>query len=241
MDLLLDMVRELSKSVNSIDERVKELEMDNENSTVAIKSECSDKERYEVNLTSLGFLLPEDSGRYKHEASIEKLSDNVVQNMNKLWPNVGKNFYKIKKYLIELFSLHGCEYIANDEPSPISIDHIVKEYNAAEEEDQREDIVNAFEKDLDGIVKWRGAVVLSRADSHDFIQKKKTIKGILNNISIEHEKVGRIMQDGNAALDGGDLKRVYQALINHYATRTATTRITLMIKLLTIVLETPIQ
>ena len=139
MDLLLDMVRELSKSVNSIDERVKELEMDNENSTVAIKSECSDKERYEVNLTSLGFLLPEDSGRYKHEASIEKLSDNVVQNMNKLWPNVGKNFYKIKKYLIELFSLHGCEYIANDEPSPISIDHIVKEYNAAEEEDQRED------------------------------------------------------------------------------------------------------
>ena len=79
--------------------------------------------------------------------------------------------------------------------------------------------------------------MLSRADHHDFIQKKKTIKGILNNISIEHEKVGRIMQDGSAALDRGDLKRVYQALINHYATRTATTRITLMIKLLTIVLE----
>ena len=49
MDLLLDMVRELSKSVNSIDERVKELEMENENSTVAIKSEYSDKEKYEDN------------------------------------------------------------------------------------------------------------------------------------------------------------------------------------------------
>ena len=55
MDSLLDMARELSKSVNSIDERVKELEMENENSTVAIKSECSDKEKYEASLTSLGY------------------------------------------------------------------------------------------------------------------------------------------------------------------------------------------
>ena len=70
----------------------------------------------------------------------------------------------------------------------------------------------------------------------EFMQKRKTIKGMLNNISIEHEKVGRIMQDGGSALDEGDLKRVFQALNNHYATRTATTRITLMIKLLTIVL-----
>ena len=140
-------------------------------------------------------------------------------------------------YLIELFSLHGCEYICNDKPSPISIDHIVKEHNAAEDEEEKEEIVNAFEKDLDGIVKWRGAIVLSRADHHDFIQKKKTIKGILNNVSIEHEKIGRIMQDGGSALDEGDLVRVYNALNNHYATRTATTRITLMIKLLTIVLE----
>ena len=53
-----------------------------------------------------------------------------------------------KKYLIELFSLHGCEYICNDKPSPISIDHIVKEHNAAEDEDEKEEIVNAFEKDL---------------------------------------------------------------------------------------------
>ena len=43
-------------------------------------------------------------------------------------------------------------------------------------------------------------------------QKKKTIKGMLNNVSIEHEKIGRIMQDGSSALDldEGDLVRVSQ-------------------------------
>ena len=52
--------------------------------------------------------------------------------MSKLWSsNVGKNYYKIKRYLLELFSLHGCEYIGNDEPTPVSIDAIVKEYNEA--------------------------------------------------------------------------------------------------------------
>ena len=38
MDLLLDMVRELSKSINSIDERVKELEMENDESSISIPS-----------------------------------------------------------------------------------------------------------------------------------------------------------------------------------------------------------
>ena len=237
MDMLINLLSNMNEKMEKLDERVKELEMENDESTIALKSESSEKEKQEMNLISLGFLLPEETGKYKYEKSIEKLSDSVVQNMNKLFTNVGKNFYKIKKYLIELFSLHGCEYIYNDKPSPISIDHIIKEHNAAEDEEEKEEIVNAFEKDLDGIVKWRGAIVLSRADHHDFIQKKKTIKGILNNVSIEHEKIGRIMQDGGSALDEGDLVRVYNALNNHYATRTATTRITLMIKLLTIVLE----
>ena len=49
-----------------------------------------------------------------------------------------------------------------------------------------------------------------------------------------HEEVGRIMQDGGSALDDGYLKRVFNALNNHYATRTATMRITLMTKKLTI-------
>ena len=54
--------------------------------------------------------------------------------MCELWSNVGKNYYKIKRNLLELFSLHGCEYIGNDEPTPVSIDAIVKEYNEAEDE-----------------------------------------------------------------------------------------------------------
>ena len=66
---------------------------------MAIKSECSDKEKYEINLTSLGFLLPEDTGRYKYDKGVEKLSDNVIKNMSKLWSNINKNYYKIKKYL----------------------------------------------------------------------------------------------------------------------------------------------
>ena len=61
----------------------------------------------------------------------------------------------IKKYLIELFSLNGCEYICNDKPSPISIDDIVKEHNAAEDEEEKEEIINAFENNLDGIVFMR--------------------------------------------------------------------------------------
>ena len=56
---------------------------------------------------------------------MEKLSDNVISNMSKLWTNVNKNYYKIKKYLLELFSLHGCEYISNEEPSPVSIDALL--------------------------------------------------------------------------------------------------------------------
>ena len=88
MDLLLDMVREMSKSVNSIDERVKELEMENDESTIALKSESSEKEKQEINLIAQGFLLPEDAGKYKCDKSIEKLSDNVIQNMNKLFPKI---------------------------------------------------------------------------------------------------------------------------------------------------------
>ena len=50
-----------------------ETENENENSTMAIKSEYSDKEKYEVNLTSLGFPLPEDTGKFKYDKAVEKL------------------------------------------------------------------------------------------------------------------------------------------------------------------------
>ena len=70
----------MNEKIEKLDERVKDIEMDNENenSTVAIKSEYSDKEKYEVNLTSLGFLLPEETGKYKYDKAVEKLSDNVI-------------------------------------------------------------------------------------------------------------------------------------------------------------------
>ena len=53
------MLSKMNEKIEKLDERVKDIEMDNENenATVAIKSEYSDKEKYEVNLTSLGFLL----------------------------------------------------------------------------------------------------------------------------------------------------------------------------------------
>ena len=239
LDVIIGMMKKLNEKIEVLDSRVRNLETENdgENSTVAIKSECSSREKYETNLTSLGFLLPEHTGRYKFDKGVEKLSDNVIKNVSKLWSNINKNYYKIKKYLLELFSLHGCEYICDNEPTPISIDSIVKEYNELEDVDEKEELILSFEKDLHGGVQWKGAMVLSREDFKDFTQKQKTIKGILNNVGIEHEKIGRIMNDGGSALDEGDLRRVYQALNNHYATRTATTRITLMIKLLTIVLE----
>ena len=59
------------------------MDNENENSTVAIKSEYSDKEKYEVNLTSLGFLLPEETGKYKYDKAVEKLSDNVIHILHK--------------------------------------------------------------------------------------------------------------------------------------------------------------
>ena len=59
LDMLINMLSKMNEKIEKLDERVKDIEMDNENenATVAIKSEYSDKEKYEVNLTSLGFLL----------------------------------------------------------------------------------------------------------------------------------------------------------------------------------------
>ena len=89
---------------------------------------------------------------WRYDKGEEKLSDNVISNMSELWTNVNKNYYKIKKYLLELFSLHRCEYISNEEPSPVSIDASIKEYDEANDEDEKEDIINSFEKDLYGVV-----------------------------------------------------------------------------------------
>ena len=41
-----------------------EADSENDNSTIAIKSEASEKEKHEINLTSLGFLLPENTDNF---------------------------------------------------------------------------------------------------------------------------------------------------------------------------------
>ena len=48
--------------------------------------------------------------------------------MDKLWPSVNKNYYNIRKYMLELFSLCGCERLGDEEPRPISVDAIAKNY-----------------------------------------------------------------------------------------------------------------
>ena len=86
MDMLINLLSSMNEKMEKLDERVKELEMENDESTIALKSESSEKEKQEMNLIAQGFLLPEDTGKYKYDKAVEKLSDNVIQNMNKLWP-----------------------------------------------------------------------------------------------------------------------------------------------------------
>ena len=38
----------------------------------------------------------------------------------------------------------------------------------------------------------------------------RTSVGILNNVGIEHEKVGKIIQDGGSAVDDGEMKSDHQ-------------------------------
>ena len=45
LDMLINMVSKMNEKIELIDSRVKDLETDSENETVAIKSEYSDKER----------------------------------------------------------------------------------------------------------------------------------------------------------------------------------------------------
>ena len=66
------MATQINSKIDSIDERVRELEIENEESTVAFKSEYSDKEKREINLISLGFLLPETTGKFNTKSSYPK-------------------------------------------------------------------------------------------------------------------------------------------------------------------------
>ena len=119
-------------------------------STIAFRSVnetiASEDSNNAEKLSSLaeGFVLPERSGKYKYDKGVEKLADQIVANMNKLWPSVNKSYYKIRKCVLELFSLYGCERFGTDEPSPISIDSVVRNHYDIDDKDKRDDIVNSL-------------------------------------------------------------------------------------------------
>ena len=50
LDVIINMMTKLNDKIESIDSRVKELEMENDESTIALKSESSEKEKQEMNL-----------------------------------------------------------------------------------------------------------------------------------------------------------------------------------------------
>ena len=96
--------------MSDIEKRITKLEED-DLSTVAFRSvndtigsEDNSKEE-KLSLLAEGFVLPDRAHKYKCDKGVEKLIDQIVANMNKLWPSINKNYYKIRKYTLELFLL----------------------------------------------------------------------------------------------------------------------------------------
>lgn len=150
--------------------------------------------------------------------------------MSKLWPSISTRVttgryisIRSKNALpLELSSICVIVFFNNSinrswtwliSSCPTSIDAIVKkrydyDYDAMDE-DEKDEIVNSLSKDAFGVVRSGDQTVLCREDYLEYTQKVKSIRGALSNVNIEHEKVGRIMQDGGSALDDGDIKRVF--------------------------------
>ena len=126
--------------------------------------------------------MPERSGKRKRDKGVETLVDQIVANMRKLWPSVNKSYYKVRKRVMELFSLYGCERFGADESSPISVDSVVKSYYDADDEDKRDDIVNSLSEDAFGVVTVGEKVALSRKDYIEYAQKAKSVKGALSDL-----------------------------------------------------------
>ena len=113
LEKIFSLVVGLDDKMNEIESRIAKLEEDDV-STVALRSinetavsEDSSKEE-KLSLLAEGFVLPERTSRYKYDKGVEKLIDQIVANinMNKLWPSINKNYYKIRKYILELFSFY---------------------------------------------------------------------------------------------------------------------------------------
>ena len=82
--------------MNSVENRVQKIEEDDA-ATIAYRSineaVASEDSNNAEKLSSLteGFVLPESSGKHKYDKGVEKLVDQIVANMSKLWPTVNKN------------------------------------------------------------------------------------------------------------------------------------------------------
>ena len=178
LEKIFNLVVGLDEKMSDIEKRIAKLEEDDV-STVAFRSinetivsEDNSKEE-KLSLLAEGFVLPDRTNKYKCDKGVEKLVDQIVANMNKLWPSINKSYYKIRKYTLELFSLCGCEHFGNDEPCPTSIDVIVKKRYDAMDEDEKDEIVNNLSKDIFGVVRSGKQTVLCREDYLEYTQKVK--------------------------------------------------------------------
>ena len=178
LEKMFNLVVGLDEKMSDIEKRIAKLEEDDV-STVAFRSisetivsEDNSKEE-KLSLLAEGFVLPDRTNKYKCDKGVEKLVDQIVANMNKLWPSINKSYYKIRKYTLELFSLCGCEHFGNDEPCPTSIDVIVKKRYDAMDEDEKDEIVNNLSKDIFGVVRSGKQTVLCREDYLEYTQKVK--------------------------------------------------------------------
>ena len=80
----------------------------------------------------------------------------------------------------------------------------MREYDEADEL-EKDEIVYSLEKSRLGDVMIAGQAVLSREDYEEYEMKMKSVRGILNNVDIDFNKVGRIVQEGSLVLEDGDL------------------------------------
>ena len=80
--------------------------------------------------------------------------------------------------------MYGCERFGANEPSPISVDSVVKSYYDADDEDKRDEVVNSLSKDAFGTFKIGEQVALCREDCLERIQKAKSVRGMSNSVNI---------------------------------------------------------
>ena len=107
LEKMFSLVVGLDEKVSDIEKRIAKLEEDDV-STVAFRSvnetivsEDNSKEE-KLSLLAEGFVLPDRANKCKYDKGVEKLVDQIVANVNKLWPSINKSYYKIRKHILAL-------------------------------------------------------------------------------------------------------------------------------------------